>query len=163
MGQQFPKWANISLQKGNHKNVICTDHAYFHNKFMRWHVVEDGDKNDIRWRQWDLCVLCFCVVIFFWSSGIMECTCMLFKFENGVPLMRLGASVLWHHSLLLMNGFNKTEAAVFLCKLCFLRAFPFISFLYQKSARKSRNSRTHSNHHYQFMANFYKETIHNIS
>ena len=29
-----------------------------------------------------------CVVIFFWSSGIMECTCMLFTFENGVPLMR---------------------------------------------------------------------------
>jgi len=28
-----------------------------------------------------------CVVIFFWSSGIMECTCMLFTFENGVPLM----------------------------------------------------------------------------
>jgi len=25
---------------------------------------------------------------FFWSSGIMECTCMLFTFENGVPLMR---------------------------------------------------------------------------
>ena len=29
-----------------------------------------------------------CVVIFFWSSGIMECICMLFTFENGVPLMR---------------------------------------------------------------------------
>jgi len=29
-----------------------------------------------------------CVVIFFWSSGIMECTCMLFTFENGVLLMR---------------------------------------------------------------------------
>ena len=24
-------------------------------------------------------------------------------------------------------GFNKTEAAVFSCRLCFLRAFPFIS------------------------------------
>ena len=33
-------------------------------------------------------VLHHCVVIFFWSSGIMECTCMLFTFENGVPLMR---------------------------------------------------------------------------
>jgi len=31
-----------------------------------------------------------CVVVFFWSSGIMECTCMLFTFDNGVPLMRLG-------------------------------------------------------------------------
>ena len=32
-----------------------------------------------------------------------------------------------YHSLLLMNSFNKTEAAVFLCRLCFLRAFLFIS------------------------------------
>ena len=38
---------------------------------------------------------------------------MLFTFENGVPL--------------LMNGFNKTKAAVFSCRLCFLGAFPFIS------------------------------------
>jgi len=28
------------------------------------------------------------VVIFFWSSGILECTCMFFTFENGVSLMR---------------------------------------------------------------------------
>ena len=33
-------------------------------------------------------VLHHCVVIFFWSSWIMECTSMLFTFENGVPLMR---------------------------------------------------------------------------
>jgi len=33
-------------------------------------------------------VLHHCVVMFFWSSGIMECTCMLFTFENGVLLMR---------------------------------------------------------------------------
>ena len=52
---------------------------------------------------------------------------MLFTFENGVPLMRQGASVVRHHSLLLMNGFNKTEAVVFSCRLCFLRAFPLIS------------------------------------
>ena len=43
--------------------------------------------------------------------------------------MRLGASVVWHHSLLLMNSFNKTEAAVFSCRLCFLRAFPFIGLI----------------------------------
>ena len=66
---------------------------------------------------------------FFWSSGIMQCTCMLFTFENGVPLMRQVASVVWHHSLLLMNGFNKTEAAVFSCRLCFLGAFPFINLI----------------------------------
>ena len=45
------------------------------------------------------------------------------------PLMRWGASVVWHHLLLLMNSFNKTEAAVFSCSLCFLRAFPFISLI----------------------------------
>jgi len=33
-------------------------------------------------------VLHHCVFIFFWSSGIMKCTCMLSTFENGVPLMR---------------------------------------------------------------------------
>jgi len=30
-----------------------------------------------------------------------------------------------------MNSFNKTEAAVFSCRLCFLRAFPFISLVEQ--------------------------------
>ena len=33
-------------------------------------------------------VLHHCVVIFFWSSGNMECTCILFTFANGVLLMR---------------------------------------------------------------------------
>ena len=33
---------------------------------------------------------------------------------------------MWYPSLLLMNRFNKTEAAVF---TCFLRAFPFVSLL----------------------------------
>ena len=28
-----------------------------------------------------------------------------------------------------VNSFNKTEAAVFSCRLCFLRAFPFITFM----------------------------------
>jgi len=68
--------------------------------------------------------------VFFWSSGIMECICMLFTFENGVPLMRYGASVVLHHSFPLMDIFNKTEAAVFSCMLCFLRVIPFISLIY---------------------------------
>jgi len=37
--------------------------------------------------------------------------------------------VVCHHSLLLMNSFKKTEAAVFSCRLCFLRAFPLISLI----------------------------------
>ena len=36
-----------------------------------------------------------------------------------------GASVVWHLSLPLMNSFNKTEAAVVLCRLCFQGAFLF--------------------------------------
>jgi len=35
-----------------------------------------------------------CVVIFFWSSGNIDC--MLFTCKHRVPLMRLGASVVWH-------------------------------------------------------------------
>jgi len=31
------------------------------------------------------------------------------------------------YQISLMNSFNKTEAAVFSCRLCFLRAFRFIS------------------------------------
>ena len=54
---------------------------------------------------------------------------MLLTFENGVPLMRYGASVVRHHSLPLMNSFNKTVAAVFSCRFCFLRAFPFIGLI----------------------------------
>ena len=61
---------------------------------------------------------------FFWSSGIIECTSMLFTFENA-----LGASVVWHHLLPLMNSYNKTEAAVFSCRLFFLRVFHFISLI----------------------------------
>jgi len=52
-----------------------------------------------------------CVVVFFWSSGITDS--MLFTFENRVPLMRLGASVVWHLSFPLIDSFNKTEAAFF--------------------------------------------------
>ena len=44
--------------------------------------------------------------------------------------MRWEVSVVWYLSLPLMNILNKTEAAIFHCRLCFLRAFPFISFIY---------------------------------
>jgi len=49
--------------------------------------------------------------LLFWSSGIMDC--MMFTFEYRVQLMHLGASVLGHHALPLMNSFNKTKAANF--------------------------------------------------
>ena len=54
---------------------------------------------------------------------------VMFTFENRVLLMRYAASVVWHLSLPLMISFNKTEAAIFPCRLCNLRAFPCISLL----------------------------------
>jgi len=49
--------------------------------------------------------------------------------KHRVPLMRYGASVVWHLSLPLMNRFNKTEAAIFPSRLYFLRVFPFIGLI----------------------------------
>jgi len=37
--------------------------------------------------------------------------------------------MVWHHLLLLTNSFNKTEAAVYSCRLYILRAFLFISLV----------------------------------
>jgi len=54
---------------------------------------------------------------------------MLLTFENRVSLIRKRASVVWHLSLPMMNSFNKTEAVVFPCRLCFLRAYPIISLI----------------------------------
>jgi len=56
----------------------------------------------------------------------------------------LGASVVWHHSLLLMNSFNKTETAVFSCRLCFLRAFPFISLICSPSDERHQGWLKHA-------------------
>ena len=39
-----------------------------------------------------------------------------------------------------MNGFNKTEAAVFSCGLCFLRAFLFISLSLIRHFQQTENS-----------------------
>jgi len=52
-------------------------------------------------------VLHNCAVVLFWSSVIMDC--FLFTFENRVPLMLFGASVVWHTSLPLMNSFKKSR------------------------------------------------------
>ena len=56
--------------------------------------------------------------------------------------------MVWHHSLPLMNSFNKTEAAVFSCRLCFLRAFPFISsvgihLIFEQRLRVERSQTYH--------------------
>ena len=51
----------------------------------------------------------------------------------------------WHLSLPLMNSFNKIEAAIFPCRLCLLRAFPFLSLiergLYKPSDQYGRRKR----------------------
>ena len=62
-------------------------------------------------------VLHHCVVTFFRSSGIIDCMFVyIWKWSSAY---RLGASVVWHLSLPLMNSFIKTEAAVFSFRACF--------------------------------------------
>ena len=46
--------------------------------------------------------------------------------------------MVWHHSLPLMNSFYKIEAAVFSCRLCFLRAFPFISLILGNKQQRAK-------------------------
>jgi len=79
-------------------------------------------------------VLHYCVVIYFWSSGIVDC--MLSTLQNIVPLMRYGTSVVWRLSLLLINSFNKNDAAYFPKHLCFrgggLAFLFFADYLYVK-------------------------------
>jgi len=58
---------------------------------------------------------------------------ILFFAINLITLTRVVykmCTVVWHLSLPLINGFNKTEAATLPCGLCFLRVFPFISWIY---------------------------------
>jgi len=71
---------------------------------------------------------CINIFLVLRDHGVYMYVVYIWKWSSAYAL---GASVVWHHSLLLMNGFNKTEAAVFSCRLCFLRAFPFISLLFQ--------------------------------
>ena len=71
-------------------------------------------------------VLHHCVVIFVWSSGNMGCTCMLFSFENRVPLGGVSGVAPF---ITTDEQLHKTEAVVFSCRLCFLRAFAFISLI----------------------------------
>ena len=70
-------------------------------------------------------VLHYCVVIFFGPHGSrsVHVCCLHLKME--FRSCARGVS----HSLLQMNSFNKTEAAVFSCRLCFLSAFSFISLI----------------------------------
>jgi len=49
--------------------------------------------------------------------------CMLLTLENSSA----HALVVWHLLLPLMNSFNKTDAAIFMYRLRFHGAFPFLS------------------------------------
>jgi len=53
----------------------------------------------------------YMVCIVLRSSSTMDC--MLLTFEHKVQLIRKAASVVWHHTLLLMNSFNKNQAAIY--------------------------------------------------
>jgi len=58
-----------------------------------------------------------------WCNDI--CLVLRFTFENRVPLMRHGASVMWYLSFPLMNSFNKTGAAIFRMQAVLSEGFPF--------------------------------------
>jgi len=70
--------------------------------------------------------LCSNIFLVLRDHGVYMYVVYIWKWSSAHAL---GASVVWYHLLSLMNSFNKTEAAVFSYRLCFLRAFPFISFL----------------------------------
>jgi len=68
-------------------------------------------------------------VLYLCSSGIMDCR--LFGFENRVFAHALkAASVVWYHSLPLMNSFKKTEAATFPMQAMLYKDNSFLSDYY---------------------------------
>jgi len=71
--------------------------------------------------------LCSYILLVLRDYGVYMYVCYIWKWSYAHAL---GASVVWHHALLLMNSFNKTETAVFSCRLYFLRAFPFIGLIH---------------------------------
>ena len=95
--------------------------VHIENTFAVDHILSISIKTkvDISLRN---CML-LCSYILSGSQDHDFCCCLHFK--NRILLMRYGASMLWHLSLPLMSSFIKTAAAIFHCRLCFLRAFPF--------------------------------------
>jgi len=53
--------------------------------------------------------------------------CIVFTFENGVPRMHKDSLLFRHILCLLMNSFNKTEAAIFHIQTMFHEDFPLFS------------------------------------
>jgi len=64
-------------------------------------------------------------------SNVNNIQSMIPEDQKNITTQWYSTGDILHHyiTLLLMNSFNKTEAAVFSCRLCFLRAFPFISLI----------------------------------
>jgi len=63
-----------------HQNAVVLSNQVY--------LYEDIVKTDTRGYGLEKKYVHLCVVIFSWSSGIMECTCMLLTFENRILLMR---------------------------------------------------------------------------
>ena len=94
-------------------------------------------------------VLHHCVVILVCFSGII--VCMFINIWHNSSAHALGASLVLHLTVTLMNSINKTEAATLLCKPCFLGAFPFIGLMQPVTGHRKRcymfyDWRTHVHH-----------------
>ena len=117
-------WYNVPL---NMTCLHCLQHSLFEHLFNLYYLyyllqlVFSACVAAVKSRL----VLHHCVVIFFGPQGSwsVHVCCLHLKME--FCSCAGGGPVVWHYSLLLMNSFEKTEAAVFSCRLCFLRPFPF--------------------------------------
>ena len=72
------------------------------------------------------CVLHHCVLILF-CSWIVYCSHLKIDFRSCSRNVSGVASIITTSVQLLIN---KTEAAIFPCRFCFLREFPFLSLIY---------------------------------
>ena len=73
----------------------------------------------VKWRP----VLHYCVVIFFWSSGIMGCICLLLK--KGFRLFARVRQWCGIYHNIWWSALLKPRLLFCSCRLCFLRAFLF--------------------------------------
>jgi len=94
-------------------------HFYYENTSVR---LELRDKTSIRTRCW--------IAVIFLVESVTRNTRISLGGTLALILNIIEKSVEWHLSFPLMNSFNKTEAAIFPWRPCFLRDIPFIGLIH---------------------------------